>query len=223
MQASFRARQRLQTGCSPPHLTLRRRHGSQEKALFLVARAVLAVLVVVVVVEVEVEEELALALVPDPLAVGFDADAILTHGPSDGEARGEREEQEASRRASCGNQKRILPLPRKTEERKLLRRGGVVEGRISLVGHRGRRFVVNMYLSLSFFFLIFILVFAYPSFVFPGILRLATERTRNRCRKEVDMEGWKDKLAGRAKILEPPRTRRRSRWACDEGEWRPRR
>lgn len=38
-QASFLAKHRLQTGCSPPHLTLRLRQGSQEKALFLVARA----------------------------------------------------------------------------------------------------------------------------------------------------------------------------------------
>lgn len=71
MQASFLARQRLQIGCSPPHLTLRRRHGSHEKALFLVARAELVVVV---------EEVLLfpLPLFPDPFEVGLDADAILT-------------------------------------------------------------------------------------------------------------------------------------------------
>lgn len=42
-QASFRAKHRLQIGCSPPHLTLRRRQGSHEKALFLVALAELVV------------------------------------------------------------------------------------------------------------------------------------------------------------------------------------
>lgn len=72
-QASFLARQRLQIGCSPPHLTFRRRHGSHEKALFLVARAELVVVVVLVL--------LPLPLFPDPFEVDLGADAILTHCP----------------------------------------------------------------------------------------------------------------------------------------------
>lgn len=74
--ASFLARQRLQMGCSPPHLTLRRRHGSHEKALFLVARAELVVVVVVVVLVL-----FPLPLFPDPFEVALDADAILSHCP----------------------------------------------------------------------------------------------------------------------------------------------
>lgn len=75
-QASFLARQRLQMGCSPPHLTFRRRHGSHEKALFLVARAELAVVVLLWLL-------VPLPLFPLPLEVPLDADAILTHSLRD--------------------------------------------------------------------------------------------------------------------------------------------
>lgn len=52
-------------GCSPPHLTLRRRQGSHEKALFLVALAEL------------VAEWVLLLVLPLPLEVVLDADDIL--------------------------------------------------------------------------------------------------------------------------------------------------
>lgn len=69
-------------GCSPPHLTLRRRHGSHEKALFLVARAELVVVWLVVLL-LPLLLLFPLPLFPVPLEVALDADAILVHGPSD--------------------------------------------------------------------------------------------------------------------------------------------
>lgn len=58
-------------GCSPPHFTLRRRQGSQEKALFLVALAELATAPVV-----------ACCGSAEPLEIVMDAGGMLGKGSS---------------------------------------------------------------------------------------------------------------------------------------------